>query len=323
MRETAGVVFDGVVLAGGASRRFGGEDKTAAVVAGRTLLDRAVLALSDARTVVVVGPRPPGGREVVLVREDPPGSGPGAGLLAALPVLTSDVVVVLAADLPRVDEQVVAALVATLDAAGPDIDAVVPQDAHGRPQWLLAAYRAGPLRRAARAPRGVPDGRGGPARGVVDDPGDAPRGPSMRELVSGLRTVVPPDWHDYGRLGDVDTPEDLARAQLDGWTRLLVRELGLQEQVGDDVAGLVGTLLDVARDAAHTVTRPAAPVTTFLLGLAAGAALAETSATSTTATTTTVSTAPGTGTSGTSAPGLDLDDLRDRVTALLRAHEGA
>ena len=30
-------------------------------------------------------------------------------------------------------------------------------------------------------------------------------------------------------------------------------------------------LLDIARDAAHAVSRPAAPITTFLLGYAAGA----------------------------------------------------
>lgn len=34
----------------------------------------------------------------------------------------------------------------------------------------------------------------------------------------------------------------------------------------------VAQLLDLARDAAHAVARPAAPVTTFLVGLAAGRA---------------------------------------------------
>jgi hypothetical protein len=33
-----------------------------------------------------------------------------------------------------------------------------------------------------------------------------------------------------------------------------------------------GALLDLARDAAHSVARPAAPLTTFLVGLAAGRA---------------------------------------------------
>lgn len=53
---------------------------------------------------------------------------------------------------------------------------------------------------------------------------------------------------------------------LDDWTAALCRELGLDGPVDVD------TLLDVARDAAHNVARPAAPVTTFLVGLAAGRA---------------------------------------------------
>lgn len=50
---------------------------------------------------------------------------------------------------------------------------------------------------------------------------------------------------------------------LDAWTRELARALGLDLEVD------VPALLDVARDAAHHVERPAAPVTTFLVGYAA------------------------------------------------------
>lgn len=53
---------------------------------------------------------------------------------------------------------------------------------------------------------------------------------------------------------------------LDDWITALTRELGLDGSVDE------GLLLDVARDAAHNVARPAAPVTTFLVGLAAGRA---------------------------------------------------
>ena len=41
-----------------------------------------------------------------------------------------------------------------------------------------------------------------------------------------------------------------------------------------DLAGHEQVLLDVARDAAHNVMRPAAPLTTFLVGVAAGLAAA-------------------------------------------------
>lgn len=49
---------------------------------------------------------------------------------------------------------------------------------------------------------------------------------------------------------------------LDDWVAAASDALGLQDDV--DVA----LLLDLAREAAHGVARPAAPVTTFLLGLA-------------------------------------------------------
>ncbi|WP_017536851.1 MULTISPECIES: DUF6457 domain-containing protein [Nocardiopsis] len=51
------------------------------------------------------------------------------------------------------------------------------------------------------------------------------------------------------------------------WARLVCAELDLPEEVGKDD---VDRVLDLARDAAHSVARPAAPVTTFLLGIAVG-----------------------------------------------------
>ena len=53
--------------------------------------------------------------------------------------------------------------------------------------------------------------------------------------------------------------------RLDEWSDRLARELGVDPGAVD-----VDTLLAVARDAAHNVARPAAPLTTFLVGLAAG-----------------------------------------------------
>ena len=49
---------------------------------------------------------------------------------------------------------------------------------------------------------------------------------------------------------------------MDEWIEAVRKELGL------DVAVDVDLILDVARVAAHNVARPAAPVTTFLLGVA-------------------------------------------------------
>ena len=53
---------------------------------------------------------------------------------------------------------------------------------------------------------------------------------------------------------------------LDEWTAAACRALGLRP---DDLADR-SAVLDLARDAAHGVARPAAPLTTFLLGVAVG-----------------------------------------------------
>lgn len=55
---------------------------------------------------------------------------------------------------------------------------------------------------------------------------------------------------------------------LSRWAASVARELS--NELGVEVAGEIDQqmLLDIARDAAHAVDRPAAPITTFLLGVA-------------------------------------------------------
>lgn len=55
---------------------------------------------------------------------------------------------------------------------------------------------------------------------------------------------------------------------MDEWIAAVAAELGVSADVAVDV------VLDVARDAAHQVQRPAAPITTYLLGLAVAAGMA-------------------------------------------------
>jgi Domain of unknown function (DUF6457) len=54
--------------------------------------------------------------------------------------------------------------------------------------------------------------------------------------------------------------------ELHEWTTRLCAELGLEGEIDE------GLVLDVAREAAHNVLRPAAPLTTYLLGYAAARA---------------------------------------------------
>ena len=66
-----------------------------------------------------------------------------------------------------------------------------------------------------------------------------------------------------------DTDRDIAAAHR--WLDAAAGELGVDTQV---LRPLAGRLLDLTRDIAHAPSRPAAPLTTFLIGLSAGAAAA-------------------------------------------------
>jgi hypothetical protein len=52
---------------------------------------------------------------------------------------------------------------------------------------------------------------------------------------------------------------------LEEWTAAVCADLGLDPASSD-----ITTVLDLARDAAHGVARPAAPLTTYLVGVAVG-----------------------------------------------------
>ncbi len=174
-----------VLLAGGAGSRLGGVDKALLVVAGETLLQRALRALDGLELVVVGPPRDLAG--VRIVREEPARSGPAAAVLAGLAALPAvDEVLLLAVDVPRLPEAV-----PLLVAAAPGPDGVVAVDGGGREQWLLGRYSTPALRAAGRA-LGEPAGR------------------PLRALLGGLDTArlrLPP-----GVAADVDTVADARRA---------------------------------------------------------------------------------------------------------------
>lgn len=69
--------------------------------------------------------------------------------------------------------------------------------------------------------------------------------------------------------------------ELDAWLERLSTEIGLTDV--DLTNDTIHTLLDLARDSAHEVERIAAPLTTYLVGVAVGrgASLGEASASAT------------------------------------------
>ena len=139
-----------VVLAGGTSRRFG-SDKLAAPLGGSTVLDTVLGSLPPEWPVVVVGPPRPCRGPVTWTREDPPGGGPLAGVAAGVGAVATDLVAVVAGDMPYAGPALVT-LVAALAAAPPEVGAVVAVDAHGVANPLLAAYRTASVREVLPLP---------------------------------------------------------------------------------------------------------------------------------------------------------------------------
>lgn len=139
------IAYTAVILAGGRASRLGGVAKPLVEVGGRTLLDAALSAAAGAREVVVVGEVPvPAG--VLQVVEDPPRSGPAAGLAAGVRALSEEApwTLVLASDVPGV-EQAVPTLVASAE-DDLDSDGVCFHDESGHPQWMIGLYRSPRLR---------------------------------------------------------------------------------------------------------------------------------------------------------------------------------
>jgi molybdopterin-guanine dinucleotide biosynthesis protein A len=119
------------ILAGGQSRRFGGRDKSALRVNGRSLLERQMAALAPlANDLMVVHGESPLALVTArarLVRDRVPGCGPLAGLDAALAAARHDVLLVVACDMPFLTTPLLDCL---LSLAG-EGDAVVPETEDG------------------------------------------------------------------------------------------------------------------------------------------------------------------------------------------------
>lgn len=183
-----------IVLTGGSAVRFQGADKASMEIAGLTLLEHVLGALAEVPDVVVVGEEVLTSRPVTFVREDPPGGGPAAGVLAGLSGFPRPprLLVVLAVDMPMVTTATVGRLLLSTDE-----DGALLVDEDGRRQYLCAIYSGAALALAA-------------------PPLEEQPGMSMRSLVAGLRLAEVPALSWEAR--DVDTWADLTelRERLDG-----------------------------------------------------------------------------------------------------------
>lgn len=183
-----------VVLSGGSAVRLQGADKASIEVGGATLLEHALAALAEVPDVVVVGPEVPTSRPVTWTREDPPGGGPAAGLLAGLRAFprTPRLVAVLAVDMPLVTTATMRRLMLSTGR-----DGALLVDERGKRQPLCAVYLGASLVAAAPRPEKQP-------------------GMSMKKLLRHLELAEVDAM--VGEARDLDSWDDLGvlREQLEG-----------------------------------------------------------------------------------------------------------
>jgi molybdopterin-guanine dinucleotide biosynthesis protein A len=259
------VTWAAVILTGGRAQRLGGADKAALEHRGRTLLEHALGAVAGAAEVVVVGPETSTSRQVTFTRESPPGGGPLAGVAAGVAALRGEHerVVLLAVDMPHVDSVTVARLLAAADEA----DASWLTDEAGRRQL------AGVVR-----PSLVPvpgDAAGAPMRqlmGAGDSRDVQAVGAEAEDVDSWAdlaRLRANPRFHPLPDLKERPRIDQIGPVNLHDWIDELCDVLDIDTEVDEAL------ILDLAKVAATNVVRPAAPITTYLLGYAAGSVSAD------------------------------------------------
>lgn len=181
----------GIVLAGGAGRRFGG-NKPNALLSGRPLVAWVVAAMrevcDDVVVVVAPGQALPAIEGVRVVVDRWPGEGPLGGLVTGLEACTADVCLVSGCDTPLVRPGLLRLLAERMGEA----DAVVPL-VGGEPQVLVAAYRRETALRelGASFEAGERSVRRAVSRLAVVSPGDEEMAAVDGEMVSfrGANTV--------------------------------------------------------------------------------------------------------------------------------------
>ncbi len=179
-----------IVLSGGTSRRFG-RDKSQAKIAGKSLIALILESIPSEFKIVIVGQDPKIESSLYqCVHEEPIGGGPVAGFKAGLDASESELVALIATDMPFASGLVLH----LINSIRVHDDAVMYVDAKGFKQPLAAVYRSKSVKRAL-ADMGQLDGK------------------SMRELISHLMVHEIEMSHEIAQaLMDIDTAADLEQA---------------------------------------------------------------------------------------------------------------
>ena len=174
-----------IVLSGGASSRFG-SDKSKALIQGRSLISRILDSMPDEMDVIIVGPDPGVQSHAYrCIQESPQGGGPVAGFKAGIEICQSDIVALVATDMPF-------AVIHILNLMNMmDSDSVMYIDNEGFRQPLAAVYRVEAVNNAFNILGNI-------------------QGLSMNEFISHLDIVdIAMSAEVAHSLRDIDTPTDL------------------------------------------------------------------------------------------------------------------
>ncbi len=185
-RKTASII----VLSGGTSKRFG-SDKSLAKIVNKRLIDFVVSAIPPDFEIIIVGPDPQIlTASYMYMLEHPAGGGPVAGIEIALQHCSSELIAVIATDMPFVMSH----MLHLLRAFAVNDEAVMYKDSDGFQQPLAAFYRRDALENAIHSL--IPT-----------------QGRSMRELLAQLKIHdIPMSAEVEKAFIDIDTPEDFERA---------------------------------------------------------------------------------------------------------------
>lgn len=242
---------DSIIVAGGSAARMGGADKALLPLGlGGNALIADVIQSCPGNVFIVGYPREIGtvaNKLVTWVADLNPGGGPAAGIWSGLTKVSSEYVFISAAD-QTLSPETVGKLIAA--AMGNDGAWAIRSDGSGQP--LCACVRSEMLRELLA-----------PTQGVNQSP---------LRLLSNLEMVgvtVNPN-----QVVDFDTWQDVAKAvkgsdAMDQITQMWMARVATLLNV-DSHEVLTSELLDLTREVAHGVERKSAPLTTFLLGYAAG-----------------------------------------------------
>jgi molybdopterin-guanine dinucleotide biosynthesis protein A len=233
--------IDTIIVAGGKSQRLNFVDKLELKIQDETILN---LVINDApKKTIVVGKQRNTQKEVIWVEDLFPDTGPAAGVWSGLQKVESEYVLLLAGDQPFLGEYV----------------SKLCENSQGDGCWLMTADKIGqPLASCVRV-------------SVLKNLLEESKGvnASLRVLLGTMDLLAIEVSDDV--VQDLDTWSDVAKvmrergSMTDAWLKNIADKLKVDHEILD-----IDKVLDLTREVAHNIERKAAPLTTFLLGYAAG-----------------------------------------------------